>query len=169
MSKLWSGDVRMRQRISIYTEISLSEYIGQWGAPRELKHLSTWRKRNPKDSVSSGERKRRSLNRALHGNIQNTKAQNAKRLEFCGFEKLGFSVQRAGLRGNDFLSCKATAIVVGALLDGSKVTNCFVSWTILESETKEGNSPVSENETTLLLLFSSRAGPEKSRLKPGPL
>lgn len=76
---------------------------------------------------------------------------------------------RAVLRGNDFLSCKASDIVAGTLLDGSKVTKCFVSRTILESETKEGNSPVCENETPLLLLFSSRAGPEKSRLKPGPL
>jgi len=31
------------------------------------------------------------------------------------------------LRGNDFLSCKAVVIVISALLDGSKVTNCFVS------------------------------------------
>jgi len=26
--------------------VSLAEYIGWWSAPRELKHLSTWRKRN---------------------------------------------------------------------------------------------------------------------------
>ena len=73
------------------------------------------------------------------------------------------------LRGNDVLSCKGLNIVVNSLLDGSKVTNCFVSRTSLESQTKEGNSPVGESETTLLLLFSSKAGPEKSRLKPGAL
>ena len=60
-------------------------------------------------------------------------------------------------------------IVAGFSLDGSEVTNCFVSRTSLERETKEGNSPVGENETTLLLLFSSKAGPEKSRLKLGAL
>ena len=73
------------------------------------------------------------------------------------------------LRGNDFLSCKMLDIVSDTLLDGSKVTNCFASRTSLESQTKEGNSPVGESETTLLLLFSSKAGPEKSRLKPGAL
>ena len=76
---------------------------------------------------------------------------------------------RVGLRGNDFLSCKTLNIVVSVLLDGSEVTNCFVSRTPLERGTREGNSPVCKNETTLLLLFSSKAGPEKSRLKPGPL
>ena len=100
---------------------------------------------------------------------KDTKVQNAKRLEFCRFVKFGISAQRAGLRGNDILSCKAADIVAGALLDRSKVTNCFVSRISLEGETKEGNSPVGENETTLLLLFPSKAGPEKSRLKPGAL
>jgi len=42
--------------------LALFEYIGQRGAPWELKHLSTRRKRNQWDSVSSGERKRKSLN-----------------------------------------------------------------------------------------------------------
>ena len=60
-------------------------------------------------------------------------------------------------------------IVSDVLLDGSKVTNCFVSRTSLGREIKEGNSPVGENETTLLLLFSSKAGPEKSCLKLGAL
>jgi len=100
---------------------------------------------------------------------KDTKAQNAKRLEFCRFVKFGISAQRAVLRGNDVLSCKAAAIVADALLDGSKVTKFFLSRTCLESRTKEGNSPVCERKKPLLLLFSSRAGPEKSRLKPGPL
>jgi len=39
----------------------LTEHIGKWGAPGELKHLSTPRKRE--DSLSSGERKGRSPNR----------------------------------------------------------------------------------------------------------
>ena len=37
--------------------------IVQEGQPREVKHLSTWRKRNQRDSLSSGERKGNSLNR----------------------------------------------------------------------------------------------------------
>ena len=39
-----------------------TEYIGMWGERGELKHLSTLRKRNY--SLSSGERKGNSLNRA---------------------------------------------------------------------------------------------------------
>jgi hypothetical protein len=76
---------------------------------------------------------------------------------------------RAVLRGNDVLSCKGLNIVVNSLLDGSKVTNCFASRISLEREIIEGNSPVGESEATLLLLFSSKAGPEKSRLNPGAL
>ena len=38
---------------------------GMRGQPGELKHLSTRRKRKQSDSVSSGERKRISLNPAL--------------------------------------------------------------------------------------------------------
>lgn len=44
------------------TKESLSEYIGQRGERRELKHLSSVRKRKRSDSLSSGERKGRSLN-----------------------------------------------------------------------------------------------------------
>ncbi len=39
-----------------------TESIGVWGEPGELKHLSSPRKRKRSDSVSSGERKRNSLN-----------------------------------------------------------------------------------------------------------
>ncbi len=42
--------------------ISLPEYIGQGGERRELKHLSSVRKRKRSDSLSSGERKGNSLN-----------------------------------------------------------------------------------------------------------
>ena len=42
--------------------VSLSEYIGQGGKRRELKHLSNARKRKQRDSPSSGERKGKSLN-----------------------------------------------------------------------------------------------------------
>jgi len=73
------------------------------------------------------------------------------------------------LRDINVLSCEMAGIVASVSLDRSKVTNCFVSRICLESQTKEGNSPVGENETTLLLLFSSKAGPEKSRLKLGAL
>src|SRR5665213_366053 len=38
--------------------ISCSEFIGAGSEPRELKHLSTWRKGHQRDSVSSGERTR---------------------------------------------------------------------------------------------------------------
>ncbi len=41
---------------------SHAEFIGMGGEPPELKHLSRARKRNQRDSVSSGERKRRRLN-----------------------------------------------------------------------------------------------------------
>ena len=40
-----------------------SEYIGSWSEPGEVNHLSTQRKRKQiSDSVSSGERTRKSLN-----------------------------------------------------------------------------------------------------------
>ena len=39
----------------------------------------------------------------------------------------------------------------------------------LERTTIEGNSPVGENKICRMKLFSSRAGPEKSRLNPGAL
>jgi hypothetical protein len=42
--------------------ISFSEYIGKRSQRRELKHLSSARKRKRSDSLSSGERKGRSLN-----------------------------------------------------------------------------------------------------------
>ena len=44
------------------TKIFLSEYIGQESERRELKHLSSARKRKRSDSLSSGERKGKSLN-----------------------------------------------------------------------------------------------------------
>ena len=43
---------------------SFSESIGEGSERRELKHLSTCRNRTRRDSVSSGERTRNSLNRA---------------------------------------------------------------------------------------------------------
>ena len=43
--------------------VLLSEYIGQQSERRELKHLSSARKRKRSDSLSSGERKGISLNR----------------------------------------------------------------------------------------------------------
>ena len=42
---------------------SISESIAYGREPGELKHLSTWRKRKKFDSVSSGERTRKSPNR----------------------------------------------------------------------------------------------------------
>ena len=46
-------------------ELALSEHIFQRGEPRELKHLSTWRKGKQSDSLSSGERTGTSPNRDL--------------------------------------------------------------------------------------------------------
>jgi hypothetical protein len=43
-------------------QVSLSEYIGQGSERRELKHLSSVRKRKQSDSLSSGERTGKSLN-----------------------------------------------------------------------------------------------------------
>ena len=46
----------------------ITEYIGNKSERRELKHLSTYRKRNQfRDSVSSGERTRKSPNQTLSG------------------------------------------------------------------------------------------------------
>jgi hypothetical protein len=46
----------------------ITEYIGNKSERRELKHLSTYRNRNQfRDSVSSGERKRKSPNQTLSG------------------------------------------------------------------------------------------------------
>ena len=46
-----------------YTLSFITEYIGNESERRELKHLSTYRKRNQfRDSVSSGERTRKSPN-----------------------------------------------------------------------------------------------------------
>jgi hypothetical protein len=42
--------------------VSISEYIGYGGERLELKHLSRARKRKQRDSLSSGERKGKSLN-----------------------------------------------------------------------------------------------------------
>ena len=42
------------------------EHIGLEGEPGELKHLSNRRKRNRRDSASSGERTRKSLNRLVY-------------------------------------------------------------------------------------------------------
>ena len=46
------------------TAVSCAESIGAGGEPGEVKHLSTGGKKTISDSVSSGERKRNSLNRA---------------------------------------------------------------------------------------------------------
>ena len=51
-----------KQHVFGLTEITkkvfIPEYIGNKSKPRELKHLSTWRKGHQRDSVSSGERTR---------------------------------------------------------------------------------------------------------------
>ena len=50
-----------------YVQVSYTEYIGIWGERRELKHLSTCRRRNQiRDSVSSGERTRSSPNQSVY-------------------------------------------------------------------------------------------------------
>ena len=58
---LLPGDIRMGKPTQGNAWVRPTEYIGRSGTPRELKHLSTSRKRE--HSVSSGERKRRSPNR----------------------------------------------------------------------------------------------------------
>ena len=55
----------MGQPGSEKSESSRTEYIGAGSKPRELKHLSTWWKRKQRDSLSSGERKGKSLNRSV--------------------------------------------------------------------------------------------------------
>ena len=62
-SNLWSVDIRMEQSAYVNMYASYTESIGIWGEPPELKHLSRARKRNQRDSVSSGERNRKRPNR----------------------------------------------------------------------------------------------------------
>ena len=95
--------------------VPYTEHIGIWGERGELKHLSTLRKRDY--SLSSGERKGRSLNRPR--------------------------VSVKALRG---LGCKRRREELH-LLD--KVRNQLVRKKALERPTKEGDSPVFENELTL--------------------
>ena len=59
----------MGQPTGSYILVSLTESIGQGGKPRELKHLSTWRKRKKFDSPSSGERTGNSPNPAFGGGL----------------------------------------------------------------------------------------------------
>ena len=46
VSRLWSADFRMEQSGKRKVLSSYTEYIGIWGEPPELKHLSRARKRN---------------------------------------------------------------------------------------------------------------------------
>ena len=58
----------MGQPTTLKDVVSYTEYIGIRSERRELKHLSTCRKRNQvRDSPSSGERKGNSLNREDFG------------------------------------------------------------------------------------------------------
>ena len=53
-----SFDPEMSEWGNPYVCRSCTEFIGAGGEPRELKYLSTWRKGNHRDSVSSDERTR---------------------------------------------------------------------------------------------------------------
>jgi len=60
---LWSGRIRMRKLTASQIAVLRPWIHSGWGAiPGELKHLSILWKRNHRDSSSSGERKRKSLN-----------------------------------------------------------------------------------------------------------
>ena len=62
-NELRSADFRMRKLTSSNVLVFTDESIVLRREPRELKHLSTWRKRKKIDSESSGERNRKSPNR----------------------------------------------------------------------------------------------------------
>ena len=60
----WSVDVRMGQP----GVLKIHHHPQGWSKPRELKHLSTWRRRKQSsDCASSGERTRRSPNHISYG------------------------------------------------------------------------------------------------------
>ena len=58
------------------------DYLAQARSiPGEVKHLSNQRKRNRIDTVSSGERKRHSLNRCIASGISNIEFLNSKQYQ----------------------------------------------------------------------------------------
>jgi hypothetical protein len=97
--------------------------------PGEVKHSSTQRKRNRIDTLSSGERKGHSLNRFSSKQLLGGRGNRDETLEFFTLHSLMSSVKSL-----------------------KEVTNLNVSRMALERPTKEGDSPVSENIQTSVLL-----------------
>ena len=101
------------------------------GTPRELNHLSTWRKRNQiRDSPSSGERTGKSLN-LLH--------------------VIGVNRCAVGVAGPVWVS----------FTGGREVKNLFHSRTPLGRATRGGESPVGEMEEASWSRHLSTVGLEK--------
>ena len=106
-------------------------YSAQAGSiPGEVKHLSTQRKRNRIDTLSSGERKGHSLNHFSSKQLLEGWGNRDETLEFLTSE----------------------SSIEDDVKDLKEVTNPNVSRTALERPTKEGDSPVSENIRTSVLL-----------------
>ena len=98
--------------------------------PGEVKHLSTQRKRNRIDTLSSGERNGHSLNHLSINLLVGGWGNRDETLEFLTSE----------------------SSIEDDVKDLKEVTNPNVSRTALERPTKEGDSPVSENIRTSVLL-----------------
>ena len=105
-------------------------YSAQAGSiPGEVKHLSTQRKRNRIDTLSSGERKGHSLNLFLVSLLIRDEGNRDKTIEF-----LTSSHEVVGVKNL------------------KEVTNWIVSRTALERPAKEGDSPVSENKSNFCFI-----------------
>ena len=98
--------------------------------PGEVKHLSTQRKINRIDTLSSGERNGHSLN----------------------LLSINLLIGRRGNRGDTLEFLTSESSIEDDVKDLKEVTNPNVSRTALERPTKEGDSPVSENIRTSVLL-----------------
>ena len=121
----------------------MSRYSTQVGCiPGEVKHLSSRRKINRIDSVSSGERKRNSLNPMLRK-------------------------ERSGVAGVVYLNM-IKPIFVGFIMNGKKVTKLIASRTALERPTTAGDSPVSESDQPFTL-FPKYPWSRLSVVNPGLL
>ncbi len=106
-------------------------YSAQAGSiPGEVKHLSTQRKRNRIDTLSSGERKGQSLNLLL----------------------INLLIDKRGYRDDTLEFLTSESSIEDDVKDLKEVTNPNVSRTALERPAKEGDSPVSENIRTSVLL-----------------
>ena len=84
VNDLRSTDFRMRELTKRNVLVSMRKYIAHGRAPGELKHLTTRRKRKKTiDSLSSGERKGKSLNSyiAIYMGVMGSHNYDSRRAE----------------------------------------------------------------------------------------